>query len=148
MAVSFEVVIREIVEDDLAGLNEWYFGERGERFRRSYERHRDGDVVYLIAEANGKPVGHLGIDLTRGPRVAFLWQFGVSPSLQRLGIGTAMLLRAEEAARERGFALAEIAAEVDNPRARALYERVGYVLIGERDGEWILRKDLLASVDA
>jgi ribosomal protein S18 acetylase RimI-like enzyme len=93
-------------------------------------------------------VGHLGVDFTRVPHVAFLWQFGVSPPLQGVGIGSAMLARAESEARERGFAMAEIAAELDNPRARALYERVGYVLIGEKDGEWILRKDLLATVDA
>jgi ribosomal protein S18 acetylase RimI-like enzyme len=146
LRVGLDVTIREIVESDLAGLKEWYFTELGERFRRSYERHRAGEVVYLIAEANGKPVGHLGVDLTRIPEVAFLWQFGVAPPLQSLGIGSLMVRRAEEAARARGFAVAEIAAETDNPRARALYERLGYELVGERDGEWILRRDLMARV--
>lgn len=146
--LSLDVSIREIVEDDLAGLKEWYYTELGDRFRTSYQRHRDGEVFYLIAEANGKPVGHLGVDLTRVPRVAFLWQFGVSSPLQGLGIGSAMLAAAETEARKRGFPVAEIAAELDNPRARALYERAGYALVGEKDGEWILRKDLLATVRA
>jgi ribosomal protein S18 acetylase RimI-like enzyme len=147
-AISIDVSIREIEERDLAGLREWYGSERDENFRRSYKRHLAGEVVYLVAEANAKPVGHLGVDLTRVRRVAFLWQFGVMPVVQSRGIGSAMVRRAEHAARERGFAVAEIAAETDNPRARALYERLGYTLVGERDGEWILRKDLLATVSA
>jgi ribosomal protein S18 acetylase RimI-like enzyme len=53
-----------------------------------------------------------------------------------------MIAEAEDAAAVRGFAIAEIGAETDNPRARALYERLGYKLIDERDGEWILRKIL------
>lgn len=148
LRISVDVSIREIVESDLGGLKEWYFTELGDRFRRSYDRHVAGEVVYLIAAANGKPVGHLGVDLTRVPGVAFLWQFGVSPPIQSLGVGSAMVRRAEEAARDRGLVVAEIAAETDNPRARELYERLGYTVVGERDGEWILRKDLMATVDA
>jgi ribosomal protein S18 acetylase RimI-like enzyme len=140
--VAFDVAIREMVANDLRGFHEWYGPERDESFRRSFERHRAGEVVYLVADIRGAPVGHLGVDLIRVRDAAHLWQFGVMPVLQSLGIGTAMVAEAEVAASARGFRIAEIGAETDNPRARALYERLGYALIDERDGEWILRKKL------
>lgn len=137
-----DVAIRVIVPSDLDGFRDWYGTERDDSFRRSFDRHRAGEVVYLVAELDGKPIGHLGVDLVRAPGVAWLWQFAVTTSLQSHGIGSAMVRQAEEIARERGFTVAQIAAETDNPRARALYERLGYTLHGEQDGEWILRKDL------
>jgi ribosomal protein S18 acetylase RimI-like enzyme len=140
--VTLDVSIRSIVEADLDGFREWYGPARDESFRRSFERHSLGEVVYLVALIDGKPVGHLGIDLVRVTGAALLWQFGVYPPLQSRGIGTAMVSEAEHAIAEHGFRTAEIGAETDNPRARALYERLGYVLVTERDGEWILRKDL------
>lgn len=137
-----DVAIRVVVRSDLDGLREWYGPQRDDSFRRSFERHRAGEVVYLVAELDGVTVGHLGIDLVRTPDVAWLWQFGVREPLQGRGIGSEMVRYAEEVARERSYHVAEIAAETDNPRARALYERLGYTLRGEEDGEWILRKDL------
>lgn len=139
-SVSVDVEIREIVESDLAGFHEWYGPDRDESFRRSLQRHRAGEVVYLVAAIRDRPVGHLGVDLVRVRDAAHLWQFGVLPPLQSHGIGSAMVAEAEDAAVTHGFRIAEIGAEVDNPRARALYERLGYSLIDERDGEWILRK--------
>jgi ribosomal protein S18 acetylase RimI-like enzyme len=141
-SIKLDVEIREIVEADLAGFHDWYGPDRDESFRRSFERHRHGEVVYLVAHVRGRPVGHLGVDLVRVRDAAHLWQFGVLPQLQSHGIGTAMVAEAEDAASVRGFSIAEIGAETDNPRARALYERLGYKLIDERDGEWILRKSL------
>lgn len=140
--VTVDVDIREIVAGDLPGFHDWYGYERDESFRRSFERHKAGEVVYIVAHVRGRPVGHLGVDLIRVRDAAHLWQFGVLPALQSHGIGTAMVAYAEHAAAAHGFRIAEIGAETDNPRARALYERLGYVLVDERDGEWILRKNL------
>jgi ribosomal protein S18 acetylase RimI-like enzyme len=140
--VTLDVSIREIVDGDLAGFHDWYGADRDDSFRRSLQRHKSGEVVYLVAVIRGRPVGHLGVDLVRVRDAAHLWQFGVLPPLQSHGIGSAMVAEAEEAAAARGFRVTEIGAEVDNPRARTLYERLGYVLVDERDGEWILRKNL------
>ena len=140
--LTLDVAIREMIRDDLTGFHEWYGYERDESFRRSFERHKAGEVVYLVAHIRGRPVGHLGVDLVRVRDAAHLWQFGVMPPLQSHGIGSAMVVYAEHSVAEHGFGIAEIGAETDNPRARALYERLGYTLIDERDGEWILRKSL------
>jgi len=140
--ITVDVSIREMVESDLSGFHEWYGADRDDSFRRSFERHRLGEIVYLVAHVRGRPVGHLGVDLVRVHDAAHLWQFGVLPALQSHGIGTAMVAAAERAAAARGLSVAEIGAETDNPRARALYERLGYRLSDERNGEWILRKSL------
>ena len=140
--LTVDVAIREIVDADLAGFHDWYGAERDESFRRSLHRHKAGEIVYLVAAIRGRPVGHLGVDLVRVRDAAHLWQFGIMPPLQSLGIGSAMIAEAEDAAAAHGFRVAEIGAETDNPRARALYERLGYTLVDERDGEWILRKTL------
>lgn len=140
--VTLEVSIREIVQADLAGFHDWYGPDRDDSFRRSFDRHSAGEVIYLVADLHGRPVGHLGVDLVRVRDAAHLWQFGVLPQLQSNGIGSAMVAEAELRAAAHGFRTVEIGAETDNPRARALYERLGYTVVDERDGEWILRKTL------
>ena len=42
----------------------------------------------------------------------------------------------EAAATGRGFGLS---VDKDNPRAQALYERLGLVVVGEESDEWVLR---------
>lgn len=140
LRIPQDVAIRGIRPADVEAFRAWYGFERDESFLRNLQRHRDGEIVYLVAELDGEPVGHLGVDLARVRGVAWLWQFAVRTDLQSRGIGSEMVRRAEEAALECGFRVAEIAAEFTNPRARALYERLGYVLRGEEHGEWVLRK--------
>jgi ribosomal protein S18 acetylase RimI-like enzyme len=86
----------------------------------------------------------------------------VYPFLQGCGIGARLLRAAERAVRERGCAAAEVGVEKDNPRARRLYERLGYHAHGERVEEfgyddwngtpvrvrvdqWMLRKPVAAA---
>lgn len=142
LRIPQDVAIRAIHAADLASVRDWYDGERDDTFRRNLERQREGEIVYLVATLDGETVGHLGVDLVRVRGVAWLWQFAVRTDLQNRGIGTEMVRRAEVAALDRGFRVAEIAAELTNPRARALYERLGYVLRGVEHDEWVLRKVL------
>lgn len=58
------------------------------------------------------------------------------PVLQSCGIGTLLVRVAEQRILARCYATAELAVEQDNPRARALYERLGYVAHGEEPDEW------------
>lgn len=99
---------------------------------RSSGRKGD-DVVFLLALANGQPVGRLGLDFGRkaDERIVHLLAFSVLPSLQRLGIGTAMMQAAESliAAAPRGAALVEVGVEEWNRGAAKLYRRLGYLLL-------------------
>ncbi|MGH7857116.1 MAG: GNAT family N-acetyltransferase, partial [Candidatus Binatia bacterium] len=130
LRIPQDVAIRALGASDLASLREWYSGERDDSFRRNLERQRNGEIVYLVATLDGEAVGHLGVDLVRVRGAAWLWQFAIREHLQSQGIGSEMVRRAEVAALDNGFRVAEIAAELTNPRARALYERLGYVLRG------------------
>jgi ribosomal protein S18 acetylase RimI-like enzyme len=145
MKIALDVAVRPATAADLQDL-EWY-GHQA-RLRRHIadilDRRAAGETELLVADANGFAVGRLGIDFVRLADAALLWSFAVIPHLQGLGIGTAMLAEADRMSRERGFETVEIRVEKDNPRARRLYERRGFAIVGEATGpappEWILRK--------
>jgi ribosomal protein S18 acetylase RimI-like enzyme len=155
-----EITIRPCTRDDLPGL-EWYglFSAHREVFRDAFARQERGDNLMLLAVLNGFPVGQAWIDLARhrAASAGLLWAVRVYPFLRGMGIGTRLLRAAEEAVRARGYEWAEIGVEKSNPRARRLYERLGYRAVGELrekfrfarpDGEavseplneWVLRK--------
>lgn len=162
--VTLDVTIRLAEREDLEKL-EWYgqFTNHRSIIDDAFARQGRGENLMLLAVANGFPVGQAWIDLAvrddEPERVGLLWAVRVFPFLQGLGLGTRLLAAAEEALRARGFAVAEIGVEKDNPDARRLYERVGYVY--DRDlkesfsytewtgtevtvelDEWMLRKRL------
>jgi ribosomal protein S18 acetylase RimI-like enzyme len=82
------------------------------------------------------PVGKTEIDYARRAGAGTLCQAAVHPVLQSCGIGTLLVQVAEERITARGCTRAELAVEHDNPRARALYERLGYVAYGSEPDEW------------
>ena len=128
--LSLPIEIRPLRDGDLDGL-EW---DSEQAIQADYVRKtvaEQGDnVVFLVAFANGQPVGRLGLDFGRKAeeRVVHLWAFSVLPSLQRLGIGTAMMGAAESliAAAPRGAAVIEVGVEEWNHDAAKLYRRLGY----------------------
>ncbi len=52
----------------------------------------------------------------------------VAPEARGLGIGTKLLAYAEQVAREKGFKKLSLNVETEKEKARALYERVGFVI--------------------
>jgi ribosomal protein S18 acetylase RimI-like enzyme len=57
-------------------------------------------------------------------------------SLQSCGIGTLLIQAAERRIRARGLHRAELGVEENNPRARTLYERLGYNAYGRKPEAW------------
>jgi ribosomal protein S18 acetylase RimI-like enzyme len=101
------------------------------------ERTRLGEVDYLAAcPPSGLPVAIGGVDYANTPGAGTLWQLAVHGALQSCGIGTILIQAAEQRIRARGLRLAELAVEESNPRARALYERLGYVAYGRKPAAW------------
>jgi ribosomal protein S18 acetylase RimI-like enzyme len=149
-------------EDDLPAL-EWYglFWAHREIIRDAFDRQRRGEVLMLLAITNGFPVGQAWMDLARlrSENGALLWAVRVFPFLQGRALGARLIARAERLLAARQIAFVEVGAEKDNPRARRLYERLGYRLTHDAreeyafttpDGEpvrvrldeWCLRKPL------
>jgi putative acetyltransferase len=97
------------------------------------------DVCVIVAEHEGRLVGSAGLfPIGQSPRVRHVRTLGmaVHPELQGRGVGHA-LMRAlvDHADRWLGLGRVELELYVDNARARALYERHGFVL----EGTWRLQ---------
>ncbi|MEU8626273.1 GNAT family N-acetyltransferase [Streptomyces sp. NPDC048669] len=100
-------------------------------------RARRGEVDYLaVCPPSGIPVAIGGVDYGAREGVGTLWQLTVHPALQSCGIGTYLIGAAERRITARGLRRAELGVEEDNPRARALYERLGYVAYGRQPDSW------------
>jgi ribosomal protein S18 acetylase RimI-like enzyme len=65
-----------------------------------------------------------------------LWQLIVQAAWRSCGLGTVLVQAAERRILDRGLDRAELGVEDNNPRARALYERLGYVAYGRRPEAW------------
>ena len=132
-SVSMKITIRMCERNDLRNL-EWFglFTPHREILRSVFNRHLRGDNVMLIADVNTFPIGQVWIDLKkkRMESTGVLWALRVLPWLQKLGIGTRLIIAAEELLRHQGFTYSEIGVEIKNPRAKKLYERLGYSPIG------------------
>lgn len=127
--IEIDVTIRRCRQEDLLEL-EWggAYTPHRELIREAYEQQRHGELLMLVADLNGRPIGQIWIDLQRKRRrsVAVLWALRVLPYLQRLGVGTRLIEVAEQAAVQLGFRTAELDVEPHNHGARRLYERLGY----------------------
>lgn len=136
-AIELPITIRAAERADLPAL-EWFGHQRhlAPHIAAVLDRRDHDEAELLVAEANGFPVGRIGIDYTRRPGKALLWTFAVIPNLQRLGIGTALIRAGEAAAAARGLTTVEIDVGKDNPGAQALYERLGYKVVGEEQASW------------
>jgi ribosomal protein S18 acetylase RimI-like enzyme len=96
-----------------------------------------GEVEYLaVCPPSGRPVALGGIDYVKIPGAGVLWQLAVLEVLQSCGIGTILVQAAEQRIRARGLRRAELGVEECNPRACALYERLGYVAYGTAPESW------------
>jgi ribosomal protein S18 acetylase RimI-like enzyme len=94
-------------------------------------------VDYLaVCPPSSLPIALGGIDYTKTPGAGTLWQLAVHGALQSCGIGTILIQAAEQRIRARGQHRAEPGVEEHNPRARALYERLGYTAYGREPESW------------
>ena len=136
-AIVVEVVVRDLVQEDLGACGFAGTELHLEQVRRELERVKSGEVDYLaVCTKAGLPVAIGGVDYMPHPGAGSVWQLAVQPALQSCGIGTLLIGAAEERIRGRGLQRAEIAVELSNPRARALYERLGYVAYDESLEGW------------
>ena len=100
-----------------------------------FMRQAKGEFEYLVAWNEELPVGHLLLKWRGTASEPMTPKFEDCPDLEDLfvipdcrsiGIGTRLLECAEQAVRERGYARIGLEVSVDNPRAKSLYQRLGY----------------------
>jgi GNAT superfamily N-acetyltransferase len=102
--------------------------------RRRLEQQTNGEVEYLIAWRQ-RPIGHVLIEwagaklepiapaLKCSPQIVDLL---VVADLRSRGIGTLLMRKAEQSILARGFRRVVLGVDVENTRAHAFYERLGY----------------------
>jgi len=73
----------------------------------------------------------------------------VLPALQSCGLGTLLIGALEARVRERGLRRVDIGVGEDNPRAKALYARLGYEVFGSEVDRWTYERDdgMVAAVE-
>jgi ribosomal protein S18 acetylase RimI-like enzyme len=119
--VAFEVPAwrpkPELIEGDRRALREWF------------DQPREGEAIY-VAELHGKPAGCAYlvtlVDYFNLRPHSHLSVLAVAEDAEGNGVGSALLDKCVEWARERGSDRLTLSALVTNTRARALYERKGF----------------------
>jgi GNAT superfamily N-acetyltransferase len=99
-------------------------------------RGEEPDSTTSVIEVHNERAGRLRI--TRTARYIELSGIQLLPGVQRRGIGTAIIEDLKAQAAAAGVPL-ELAVEKDNPDARRLYERLGFLQVGETGDEARLR---------
>ncbi len=133
--VDVEISFRDLQEADLDRL-EWSGGPSHiVSLRAALQRAWAGEVDLVVGELrSGGLVACGAVDHAKNPPE--LWMLSVHPAWQSVGVGTEMIAFLEGRIAERGGPVAGLGVELDNPRARALYHRLGYRTTGEKIDEW------------
>lgn len=125
-----------------------YYAEAGARFGVPQQRalatlavNDDVGRAWLIlqgGEAVGYVVATLGFAVQQGGRDAFIDELYVAAPHRGHGLGKAALAHAEAFLRDAGVGTVHLALKPELPRARSLYQRIGFVDYGWR----MMSKDL------
>lgn len=124
------VTFRPARASDLKALHENCFADRpltqfGDSFRRALAAQRSGRSLYLIALVGGAPIA--SGQVIRYSNSVEIADLVVAPDYRGQGLGTALIDVLSRVARYAGYDSVEICVMRGNSRARALYERLGFV---------------------
>ena len=111
-------------------------GPHLENVATQLQRVDTGEVEYLVVRADGHAVSKGGIDFAKEPGAGTIWQLATHPQLEGLGLATRLIHELDSLALTRGANRLRLAVELDNARARRLYERLGYRAKGESEASW------------
>jgi ribosomal protein S18 acetylase RimI-like enzyme/SAM-dependent methyltransferase len=100
------------------------------------ESIEDPTTDLSVVEVDGRPAGRLRV--SRTPEALQLNGIQLHPDIQNRGIGTAIIAQLQSEAASTGVPL-DLSVEKDNPNARRLYLRLGFVRVGGDDNEDKLR---------
>jgi len=134
--------VDDLRDDDLADLA-WSGNPAHLRsVAAALQRAAQGLEDYLVVRApGGQPVAKMRVDYTSEADTGVFSQLAVMGPLQGLGIATMLIGVGEHRLRARGLAFAALGVEDSNPRARRLYERLGYQAAGRQHASWEYEDD-------
>ncbi|MGE5683385.1 MAG: GNAT family N-acetyltransferase [Bacillota bacterium] len=136
---NMDIIYRACRSCDLKEL-EWFgmFYNHRSIIQDSFKRHKLGTNYMIVAEANSFPIAQVWIDLEKKKHenTGVIWALRVLQPFQRLGIGTDLIRISEDYLRRKKYSFSEINVEKDNLQARRLYERLGYIPVGQETEEY------------
>lgn len=122
--IPLRLTVRTLTHSDLATCA--WSGGPGHLDAVAAKLARDDFDYLAVCPPSGLPVAIGGVDFVPRPGAGEITQLSVHPALQSCGLGTILVGALEDAILRRGRTVAELGVETVNPRARALYERLGY----------------------
>ena len=129
--------VRPLTRDDLVSITWAGTPTHLRHVAAELDRVASGDVVYLaVCGQTDLPLAIGMVDFTRRPGAGNLEQLVTMSAVRSLGLGSKLVMALETAIRERGLTRATLNVEGDNDRARGLYERLGYRVVGREALEW------------
>ena len=135
--VVIPMTIRDLTPEDLPSCAWSGPATHLASIARALERARGGVVDYLaVCRRPACRSRSAGSTTPRTPARARCGQLAVHGALPSCGIGTILIQAAEQRIHARGLHRAELGVEEHNPRARALYERLGYTAYGREPESW------------
>jgi len=134
MVTAERITVRPCEERDL-----YHFGAFGSDLHVLYCRDEFAHprkVILVAVSEDDVPVGKIHIHLDHGNGAVWLEAAAVPRPLQGQGIGTTLVGAAEAFAAERGYRAVELGVEDSNPKARGLYDRLGYRSVSRNDFQY------------
>jgi ribosomal protein S18 acetylase RimI-like enzyme len=135
--VDIPIAVRALEPEDLPDLD-WTGGpEHLRAIAQDLAIGAAGGLQQLVLVLpNGRLVGFGGVDFRTPGQAGTIWMLSVHEAWQSLGLGTLLIRALEQRIVTRGRTVARIGVEHDNPRARALYLRLGYRESGSSLESW------------
>jgi GNAT superfamily N-acetyltransferase len=132
--------VRLVDETDIR-LLEWHGGPDLRSFYdKLWEGHQTGELTVLIADVNQYPVGQIVIHWSGKPAHSEFpdqQSLRVHPAFRGFGLGTCLIKASERLVAAQGYSHVGLSVGVENHKARRLYERLGYSVIGtEYEDVW------------
>jgi GNAT superfamily N-acetyltransferase len=134
------VQVKPVSRDSLLLLERYLPYGPPEKHAERLKRQKQGEVIYLVAWHEGVPVGHALLKWRGAAEEHLTSHFqGNCPDIEDLlvderyrsrGVGTQILLAAEQLVAEKGFRQIGLGVATQNHRAHNLYMRLGFRSIG------------------
>ena len=137
--VAQAVAIRPCEERDLESFHALGSEHHVQYCREQFGRGSRALAILVAVDEDDVAVGKLHLDFeSRGAgEAAVLVAAAVRTELQGRGIGTALMGAAKELVCGRGLGRIVLGVEDSNPRARRLYERLGYEAFATDDFKYV-----------
>ncbi len=135
--MELALTVRDLEPEDFGDLD-WSGGaEHLTALAEALQASFVGEVVMMVvALPNGRLIANGGVDLRKSADAGVIWMLAVHETFQGMGVGTLLIGQLEQRVAAAGRTTARIEVEHDNPRAAALYRRLGYSEVGSSLDSW------------